>query len=141
MVPSAKELMLLGEPYLANDPALLLERKPCRLVCERYNATSFGDAATRRGILDELLGEVGADAEVMSPFECDYGYHITIGARSFINYGAVILDGAKVTVGQDVQIGPGRQHRRRHRRRRRQRGHEGPAASPPVLRQSVPGDP
>ena len=42
----------------------------------------------------------------MAPFECDYGYHITVGARTFINYGAVILDGAKVTIGQDVQIGP-----------------------------------
>ena len=42
----------------------------------------------------------------MAPFECDYGYHVTIGARTFINYGAVILDGAKVTIGQDVQIGP-----------------------------------
>ena len=99
--------MLRGVPYLANDPALLDERKRCRLVCERFNATSFGDTATRRAILDELLGEIGEDADVMAPFECDYGYHITVGARTFINYGAVILDGAKVTIGQDVQIGPG----------------------------------
>ena len=99
--------MLRGVPYLANDPALLDERKKCRLVCERFNATSFGDTATRRAILDELLGEIGEDADVMAPFECDYGYHITVGARTFINYGAVILDGAKVTIGQDVQIGPG----------------------------------
>lgn len=98
--------MLRGEPYLANDPALLDERRQCRLVCERFNATSFADTAARRAILDELLGEIGEDAEVMAPFQCDYGYHITVGARTFINYGAVILDGAKVTIGQDVQIGP-----------------------------------
>ena len=53
-----------------------------------------------------LLGELGEDAEVMAPFECDYGYHITVGARTFINYGAVVIDGARVTIGQDVQIGP-----------------------------------
>jgi maltose O-acetyltransferase len=106
-VATEKDRMLLGVPYLANDPALLDERKRCRLVCERFNATSFGDTATRRAILDELLGEIGEDADVMAPFECDYGYHITVGARTFINYGAVILDGAKVTIGQDVQIGPG----------------------------------
>jgi maltose O-acetyltransferase len=99
--------MLRGEPYLANDPALLEERKRCRLVCERFNATSFGETAARRAILDDLLGQIGEDAEVMAPFECDYGYHITIGARTFINYGAVVLDGASVTIGDDVQIGPG----------------------------------
>jgi maltose O-acetyltransferase len=98
--------MLRGEPYLANDPALQLERERCRLACERFNATSFADRAARRAILDELLGGLGEDAEVMAPFQCDYGYHITVGARTFINYGVVVLDGAKVTIGQDVQIGP-----------------------------------
>ena len=104
---SEKDRMLRGEPYLANDPALLLERKQCRLVCERFNATSFGDTAARRAILTELLGGLGEDAEVMAPFQCDYGYHITVGARTFINYGVVVLDGARVTIGDDIQIGPG----------------------------------
>jgi maltose O-acetyltransferase len=98
--------MLRGEPYLANHPDLLRERSQCRLVCERFNATSFAETAARRAILDDLLGRLGADAEVMAPFQCDYGYHISIGARTFINYGAVVLDGAKVVIGDDVQIGP-----------------------------------
>jgi maltose O-acetyltransferase len=99
--------MLRGEPYLANDPALLLERKSCRRLCERFNATSFGETDARRAVLRDLLGEISDDAEVMAPFQCDYGYHISIGARTFINYGAVVLDGAMVMIGQDVQIGPG----------------------------------
>jgi maltose O-acetyltransferase len=103
---SEKDRMLRGEPYLANDPRLLEERRRCRLVCERFNATSFGDTAARRAILEELLCDLGEDAEVMAPFECDYGYHVSVGARTFINYGAVMLDGAKVTIGEDVQIGP-----------------------------------
>ena len=75
-MPSEKDRMLRGVPYLANDPALLEERRQCRLVCERFNATSFADTAARRAILAGLLGELGEDAEVMAPFECDYGYHI-----------------------------------------------------------------
>src|SRR3984885_5509765 len=101
--------MLRGEPYLANDPALLEERRACRLVCERFNATSFGLIVERRAILSDLVGELGEGASVMAPFQCDYGYHVTVGARTFINYGAVVLDGAKVTIGQDVQIGPNAQ--------------------------------
>ncbi len=99
--------MLRGEPYLANDEALLAERMQCRLLCERFNATSFGETATRRTILGELLGGLGEGAEVMAPFECDYGYQISVGARTFINYGTIVLDAAEVMVGEEVQIGPG----------------------------------
>ena len=79
---SEKERMLRGEPYLANDEALLAERRQCRLLCERFNATSFGETATRRAILGELLGGLGEGAEVLAPFECDYGYQISVGART-----------------------------------------------------------
>ena len=42
----------------------------------------------------------------MAPFQCDYGSQIHIGPRSFINFGAVVLDEAEVRIGADVQIGP-----------------------------------
>jgi maltose O-acetyltransferase len=103
---SEKERMLRGEPYLANHPDLLLEREHCRLKCERFNSTSFGETAARRAILRDLLGRLGDDAEVMAPFQCDYGYRISVGARTFINFGAVVLDSVPVTIGDDVQIGP-----------------------------------
>jgi maltose O-acetyltransferase len=98
--------MLRGERYLANDAALLSERRHCRLLVERFNATSFGESAAGRAILGELLGGLGEGAEVMAPFQCDYGYQISVGARTFINYGAVVLDAAEVKIGADVQIGP-----------------------------------
>ena len=103
---SEKDRMRRGEPYLAGDPELLHERRQCRLLCERFNATSFGETAERHAILRELLGGIGEDAEIMAPFECDYGQYITVGARTFINYGAVVLDAAEVKIGDDVQIGP-----------------------------------
>jgi maltose O-acetyltransferase len=98
--------MLAGEPYLAGDPQLLGERAHCRRLVETYNALAFSDAAARQQTLEEMLAGVGEDVVVMSPFECDYGYLTTIGARSFINYGAIILDAAEVIIGADVQIGP-----------------------------------
>jgi maltose O-acetyltransferase len=103
---SAKELMLCGEPYDANDPALLDERRDCRLRCERFNALSFAQDSERRAALERLLGSFGEGAVVMAPFQCDYGTMIEIGPRTFVNYGAVVLDAAPVTIGADVQIGP-----------------------------------
>jgi len=100
---SHKQRMLSGQAYCADDPELLDERRVCRLLTERLNTTSVAEAAARAEILHTLFGD---ESEVLSPFQCDYGYQITIGARTFVNFGAVILDSAPVSIGDDVQIGP-----------------------------------
>jgi len=99
--------MLTGEPYLADDPELLADRHRCRLALERLNAIGVADPREREEVLRGLLGGLDEQTEILSPFHCDYGYQIEIGARSFINFGAVILDSAPVRIGDDVQIGPG----------------------------------
>jgi maltose O-acetyltransferase len=106
-MPSQKQRLLTGEPYFANDRQLLADRRDARLLTERLNATSAAEPALRREILANLLGVLGDAAEILSPFQCDYGYQITVGVRTFINFGAVILDSAPVRIGDDVQIGPG----------------------------------
>jgi maltose O-acetyltransferase len=104
---SQKELMLAGEPYLADDPQLAAERLRCRLLLERLNTLSAAQPRAIGAVLRELLGSFGEGAYVQPPLYCDYGYSIGIGARSFLNFGTVILDCAPVTIGADVQIGPG----------------------------------
>jgi maltose O-acetyltransferase len=49
---------------------------------------------------------LGAGSEVRPPLHCDYGCRLRIGARTFVNFGLVALDGAPITIGDDVQIGP-----------------------------------
>jgi len=102
-----KDRMLRGELYLADDPELVADHRRCRLLVERFNATSVTDQEERLGLLRSLLGHLGDGAEIRPPLQCDYGYPIRVGARSFVNYGAVILDCAPVTVGDDVQIASG----------------------------------
>ena len=38
---------------------------------------------------------------------CDYGFNITIGKKTFINYDCVFLDCNNITIGDEVQIAPG----------------------------------
>jgi maltose O-acetyltransferase len=64
------------------------------------------DADGRRALLTELLGALGTGSEILAPFRCDYGYQVSIGDRTFVNYGAVFLDVARITIGNDVQLGP-----------------------------------
>jgi maltose O-acetyltransferase len=105
-VTGQKERMLRGDLYLASDPELQADAARCHRLLERYNATGIDDLEHRDAILRELLAEVGEGVVVRPPLQMDYGYQTTIGARTFINVGAVILDVGRVTIGSDVQVGP-----------------------------------
>jgi maltose O-acetyltransferase len=104
---SQRERMLAGDLYIADDPTLAQESQRALALVQEFNTSSPTDPAARRRILDELLGSLGEGAEIRAPFYCDYGYHIHIGARSFVNFGLVALDVAPIHIGDDVQIGPG----------------------------------
>jgi maltose O-acetyltransferase len=99
-----KERMLRGERYIADDPELAADHARAQELLERYNATRHTEQDERDRLLRQLLGEVGDGVVVKPPFRCDYGSQISIGARTFVNYGCVILDVAPVRIGAACQI-------------------------------------
>ncbi|GAB3020938.1 maltose O-acetyltransferase [Nocardioides flavus (ex Wang et al. 2016)] len=101
-----RERMLAGEPYIADDPVLGEESRRAQGLAHRINTMDPTDGDGRRALLEELLGGFGEDSEVRPPLQCDYGYQTTIGARTFVNWGVILLDVATITIGDDVQIGP-----------------------------------
>lgn len=101
-----KQRMLAGELYIADDPELAADALRAAQLTERFNTAGAADADTRAAILRELCGSVGEDVEIRPPLRVDYGYHITIGSGTFVNFGAVLLDVAPIAIGADVQIGP-----------------------------------
>ncbi|MCX5384597.1 sugar O-acetyltransferase [Streptomyces sp. NBC_00083] len=101
-----KRLMLAGEWYLPDDPELLADSRRRIQLCAAYDAAVTAPAAERHAILAELLGSVDPSVRVRQPFRCDFGYNISIGAGTFVNFGAVFLDTGAISVGADVQIGP-----------------------------------
>ncbi|KGN42552.1 sugar O-acetyltransferase [Knoellia aerolata] len=103
---SMRERMLGGEPYIADDPVLTQESQRAQRLTHRLNTMDPHDAHARRRLLVELFGGFGEGSEVRPPLQCDYGYQTTVGARCFVNWGAIFLDVATVTIGDDVQIGP-----------------------------------
>ena len=98
--------MLAGDLYHADDPELRADAERCHRLLARYNASGVDELDERADILRELLGSIGEGVVIRPPLVMDYGYQTRIGARTFINAGAVILDVGKVTIGADVQIGP-----------------------------------
>ncbi|QMU68651.1 sugar O-acetyltransferase [Streptacidiphilus sp. P02-A3a] len=99
--------MRAGEWYLPVDDELRADTGRRIALCAAYNTGAAGGPEERRAVLGQLLGRLGEGAWIRAPFQCDYGYNITIGPRTFVNFNAVMLDAATITVGADVRIGPG----------------------------------
>lgn len=101
-----RERMLAGDLYVADDPEN--ERRAQRAVrlADAYHRAAVADEAAARPLLEELVGSLGAGAFVKPPLFVDYGDHISIGARTFVNYNLTALDVAPITIGEDCQIGP-----------------------------------
>lgn len=104
MAASEKDKMLAGELYRASDPELVAERRRCRSLLHAFNTEP--DEERWLDLLRELLGHVGTDAFIQPPFACDYGSNVSIGDHVFVNFNAVILDCAQVSIGHGTQIGP-----------------------------------
>jgi maltose O-acetyltransferase len=103
-ISDMKRRMLAGELYMATDEQLTAERDRCSLLCERLNALSAADEPARLDVLRDLLGAIGEDTLIQSPFRCDYGYNVSIGRRSFVNYGGIFLDVNPITIGDEVLL-------------------------------------
>jgi maltose O-acetyltransferase len=105
-VRTMRDRMLAGELYIADDPALARDSARAQRLTHLINTMDPTDRERRTRLLGELLGAFGEGSEVRPPLQCDYGYQTSIGARTFVNWGVVLLDVATVTIGDDVQIGP-----------------------------------
>lgn len=102
-----REKLERGLWYDANyDEDLCRERERANELAHRLNQTSPGNATLRESLLRELLGHVGEHVEVLSPLYVDYGRNVSIGDWSFLNHGAYLMDGAPITIGSHVFVGP-----------------------------------
>lgn len=102
-----KEKMQQRMLYDANyDPELIKERQLAKELCYEYNKLCPSNEVAQRKLLQKLLGKTKESFCILAPFWCDYGYNIEIGENFFANHNLVILDGAKVTFGDNVFIAP-----------------------------------
>lgn len=105
-MPSEWEKMLRGELYDPLDPQLVQARNRARDLCQDLNATRESQQEGRRRILLELFGRGGDTAWLQPPFFCDYGSNIELGERVFFNFNCVVLDVARVVIGDYTLFGP-----------------------------------
>ena len=92
-----------GELYNANDPQLVLEHRRARELTRALNDCCEQE---RERIARQLFGSVGDDFWVEPPFQCDYGTNIHMGNAVYFNFNCIILDPARVDIGDNVLLGP-----------------------------------
>ncbi len=97
---SERDKMIAGDLYHAEDPELVALRERGRLAMARYNA------GNEPSVLREIFAHLGEDATPRAPFFFEYGFNISIGRRSFLNFNCVLLDVTPITIGENSQIGP-----------------------------------
>ena len=96
-----------GYLYNANhDPAIYQALMRCADLCWQFNQCRPSDTGRQQELLHKIIGKIHGEAIVTPPFYCDYGTNIELGDHFYSNRNCIILDGAKVTFGEYVFLGP-----------------------------------
>lgn len=103
---SEKEKMLNQEYYIPWDKDLTADREKAKDLLFELNQLKPSNRDERNQIIRNLFHSLGENVWIESPFNCDYGYNITVGDHFYANTNCTILDCAKVTIGNNVLIGP-----------------------------------
>lgn len=101
---SEKQKMLAGEYYDSSDPKLVKERNHARALCTKLNDRTLS-LDERKSLISNLFGSE-SDIDLTPPFFCDYGKNVSLGQGVYFNFNCTILDVAKVTIGNNVLLGP-----------------------------------
>lgn len=99
------EKMRSEEWYSFRDPEIDASIRRARRLCARLNQLAMEDAEYRT-VIEQLIPGIPPTSGIAPPFICDHGHGISLGHDTFINYGATILDGGRVRIGNYVKIGP-----------------------------------
>ncbi len=100
-----REKMLAGMLYDPSDTELAELRKKAHALSTRYN-TLTEDDPERGKIVSELVPNMGKRGFVQGPVQFDYGVFTEIGDNFYANFNLTVLDCCKVTIGDNVMIGP-----------------------------------
>lgn len=91
--------------YDFSDPAILASIRHANDLCAKLSAMTTASEGYRE-LMEDLIPGFPPDCVIVPPFHCDHGNGIRLGRNVFINYDCVILDGAYVSIGDNVKMGP-----------------------------------
>lgn len=100
------EKMIAELPYHSHDSSCKTKMEENRIKLYEYNNLPPERWSEKKAIIKKILGKTGENVHVEPPFHCDYGINIEVGENFYANYNLVVLDVAKVKIGNNVLIAP-----------------------------------
>ncbi len=85
-------------------PDALRQIARARELTREYYFSAYSDTRRRSEILRELLGGIGDNVMIDTPFHCDYGKNIFLGNNVVINMNCILVDNAPIRIGSQVLI-------------------------------------
>ena len=93
-----------GLAYIA-DETVLQEMTACKKKLKRVNELDRWEYEKINRALKEVIPH-SENLFIVPPFYCEYGTHIQLGKNFYANYHCVMIDVAKITIGDNCMLGP-----------------------------------
>ena len=84
---------------------LRVMKHTAHLACQKYNTLDEFDPK-RLSIIREFMGQIGKTYYFQGPIQFNYGCHTYIGENFFANFNLMVMDDARIYIGDNVCFGP-----------------------------------
>lgn len=103
-----KERMVSGFPYVPFDAELVAIRKKARVLQRKFNEADEDDLEGKREALRQLFHPACKDNNIYfePSLRVDYGENIIIGDNFQANYNCILLDCARIEIGDNCLMAP-----------------------------------
>lgn len=89
-----------------SDESVMEEQMKAKKAIRKYNECMPFDMENGMKYLEEAGIRHKGSMYFEPPFHCEYGMHIELGEGFYANAGCVMLDVAKIVIGDNVMFGP-----------------------------------
>lgn len=107
--PEFDNVLFSEEYYNCNDLKLHKYQYKCIHQMDKFNkipSTKFG-LLRRKKLAKKMFGKIGDNCYIEPPIHANFGGKNTfIGDNLYANFNLTLVDDGKITIGNDVQIGP-----------------------------------
>lgn len=86
------------------DSDTLEQMARARELTQEYYFSDYRESEKRYALLRQLLGGIGENVAIDTPFHCDYGKNIFLGNNVIINMNCTFVDNQPIRIGDNVLI-------------------------------------
>jgi len=101
-----EEKIFAGRLFDARTQELRDIKHKAHELCRKFNQMDEYDPE-RLPLVREFIGAIGEKYYFQGPIQFNYGCHTFIGENFFANFNLMVMDDARIYIGDNVMFGPG----------------------------------